>query len=229
MDALRIEIDLVTPMVIPSMPIHLDALLAYAVTEDALLDNANEGMVRDLAEPLLESVLQQHREDGEWVWKASALVAEGVGDASLRMWTRKTDPYDIAARIEGGDIATRTKFPLKPFALKVDTVRGKLKNHFQRYPVREVKTLVAWCVGDAQAIHDLLDAHIFHIGHKRRIGHGKVKSIRVIPDPAAETKWRLRVLPWTALGYEPLQAAFRPPYWAIENRQTAYCPPEILG
>lgn len=233
MDGLRIEIELATPMVLPAMPIHLDALLAYAVTEDALSvlgdDGLGEGEVRALAEPAMESVLEKSVRDGEWVWKASALMPEDIGDSYLRMWTRKTDPYDLAERMGEGQISTRTKFPLKPFALKVDTVRGLLKNHFNFYPVREVGKLVAWCVGDGEAIHDLLDAHIHHIGHRRRMGHGKVRSIRVVEDTTAEDRWKMRVLPWQEEGYLPMQAAFRPPYWAIENRRAAYCPPAILG
>lgn len=233
MEALRIEIDLVTPMVSPSMPIHLDALLAYAVTEDALsameeLDGG-EGPVRELAEPAMESVLGKAQQDGEWVWMASALLPEDVGDAYLRMWTRKTDPYDIADRVGGGQIAIRSKLPLKAFALNVDTVRGPLKNHFNFYPVREVGKLVAWCMGDAEVVYDLLEAHIQHVGHRRRSGHGKVKTIRVVQDAAAETLWKMRVLPWQEEGYLPMQAAFRPPYWAIENRLQAFCPPSILG
>lgn len=229
MDALRIEIDLATPMVLPAMPIHLDALLAYAVTEDALAAGAREGMVRDLAEPALGSVLEKFSRDGEWVWKSSALLPENVGQSYLRMWTRKTDPYDLAERMGAGQISTRTKFPLKPFALKVDTVRGLLKNHFNFYPVREVGKLVAWCVGDRESIHDLLDAHIRHIGNRRRMGHGRVLAVRVIEDATAETRWMMRILPWCHDGYLPIHAAYRPPYWAIENRQEAYCPPAILG
>lgn len=233
MEALRIEIDLVTPMASPSMPIHLDALLAYAVTEDALsaMEKPDGGQdpVRDLAEPALESVLDKAQQDGEWVWMASALLPEDVGDAYLRMWTRKTDPYDIAERVGDGQIAVRSKFPLKPFALLVDTVRGPLKNHFNFYPVREVGKLVAWCMGDADAIYDLLEAHIQHVGQRRRSGHGKVKAIRVIPDAEAEIRWKMRVLPWKEECYLPMQAAFRPPYWAIENRLQAFCPPAILG
>lgn len=229
MEGLRVEIKLVTPMVLPAMPIHLDALLAYAVTEDALaVADADASSIRDLANPILESMLGRHEQDGEWVWKASAMLPEDVGDTYLRMWTRKTDPYDLADRMET-QIATKAKFPLqKPFALKIDTVRGLLKNHFNFYPVREVGRLVGWCVGDKDEIHERLFTHIHHVGQRRRSGHGRVASIIVTNDEAAYDNWMLRIMPWKMNGYHPMQAAFRPPYWAIENRTLAYCPPSIL-
>ena len=229
MDAIRVEFALATPIVLPSMPIHLDALLAYAATEDALArGDSHPGGVRELANPVLETVLDKHTQDNEWVWKASALMPEGIGDSYLRMWTRKTDPYDLSQRMET-QIATKSKFPLtKPFALKIDTVRGLLKNHFNFYPVREVGKLIAWCVGDKESIYDMLEARINHIGQRRRTGHGQVKSIHVFDDVTANENWRLRILPWQEDGYQPVQAAFQPPYWASENRRVSYCPPAIL-
>lgn len=232
MKKLRVEIALATPIVLPAMPIHLDALLAFAVTENALQalsDEENtEGFVRDLAEQGLESVLDRHHQDGNWVWKASALLPVGVGDSYLRMWTRKTDPYDYAERIRSGQIASRAKFPLKPFAMQIDTVRGLLKNHFNFYPVREVSELHGYCIGVQAEIQDLLETHISHVGSRRRSGHGKVSAIRVIEDPQADELWKARMLPWEQDGYVPMQAAFRPPYWAIEQRAQAYCPPAII-
>jgi CRISPR type IV-associated protein Csf3 len=229
MDPLRVEFDLVTPMVLPAMPIHLDALLAYAATEDSMRYGSGSDRVRDLAIPTLESILGKHEQEGEWVWMASALLPQEVGNTSLRMWTRKTDPYDIAERMENGQIHTRAKFPLeKPFALNIDTVRGQLKNHFKHYAVREVGNLIAWCVGDAEEIHDMLDTYISHIGHRRRSGHGQVSAIRVVEDNAAHSQWKLRILPWQEIGYQPMQAACQPPYWAVENKKTVYCPPDIL-
>lgn len=230
MTPLCIEFELLHAMVVPAMPIHLDALLAYAATEDVLAAGAQEkDKVRYLADPVLEKVLKKHFQDGEWVYMASALVPEGYGESSLRLWTRKTDPYDYSDRLEE-QVASRMRFPpSNPYAMRVNTGSGLMKNHFNAYPLREVNKLVAWCIGDQEEIHDMLEAHIRFVGSWRRAGHGQVKSISVLEDQAAVDKWKMRVLPWQEEGALPLSAAVRPPYWAAENKRQAFCPPEILA
>lgn len=230
---LKITFELDTPMVRSGYPIHLDALVAYAQTQSRLAGYAPEeeppGSIRTLAEDL---PLGKSEQDGEWVWQASALVPERFGEKSVRMWTRKTDVADYAERVLKAhiEIGARTQSALEkraPYAGKIDTARGLLKAMFEFYPAEEVFSLSAWCIGDIDLLEPLLapeSGWITHIGKRTRIGHGRVKSMTITEDAAAHENWKRRVLPWQEPGYEPLQAAFRPPYWVAENRAFAYSP-----
>lgn len=222
MTPLRIDIHLKTAMVVPAMPIHLDALIAFAQTEQEIELGTEAQSIRELADHL---PLDKAERDGEWVWKASALIPNEPGEQQLRMWTRKTNPHELSTLIENGEVAWKAyKPPLKVMGLKIDTTRGLLKNHFQFYAVRDTKLLSAWCVGDRDEIEALL-ARMSHIGSKRRVGHGEVERIEVVVDEAATEAWKARILPWRESDtYEPVQAAIRPPYWAPEQKRVAYCP-----
>lgn len=234
MDPLKVTFELGTPMVPSAYPIHLDALVAYAITAKALaaggdLDGVQK--VRSLADAL---PFASETRDGKKVWQASALIQESVSVSGIRMWTRKTDPYDYAARMANGDIKSRTKMDeMKPYALKIDTQRGILKNAFQFYPVKMVNKAVAWCIGDIDELENLLQPEsgwLTHIGARGRVGHGLVQRVTIEPDPLAQQNWKLRVLPWQESDeYYPIQAAFQPPYWAAENRTQAYCHGNLLG
>lgn len=234
---LKITFHLDTPMQRSGYPIHLDALVAYAQTHAALAgmdaDNAPTGMLRELAEDL---PLAKTENNDEWVWKASALIPVSFGEKSVRMWTRKTNPYDIARRIiaDKVEIGVRTENALKagkPYAGAIDTARGLLKNMHEFYPVEEIHQLDAWCIGDIDILENLLapeSGWITHIGKRTRIGHGRVKTIQIEEDEEALEKWKLRVLPWPEAGYEPIQAGLRPPYWAVETRGLGYCPDSLF-
>jgi CRISPR type IV-associated protein Csf3 len=224
-----------------ALPLHLDALLAYAVTQEALQDakyndEIPTGMLRQLGEQL--PLVKVERGD-LWCWQASALIPEAVLEHEMRMWTRKTESELMATMTQEGAIArTREpKFPLKPFSLKIDTQRGLLKNHFQFIPVRHVRKFVAFCVGDADRIENLLLTHITHIGARKRAGFGRIalqsggniQAISVTQDDQARTLWQQRILPWQDEGTVPIQAAHKAPYWAPENRAISFIPAHILA
>ena len=117
------------------------------------------------------------------------------------------------------------------FTGNIDTARGLLKNQFDFYPVVSISALSAWCIGDIDELEALLPPEsglLTHIGKRARIGHGRIRSIRIEHAEEATDKWRLRVLPWQeSPNYLPIQAAFRPPYWAAENRGMAFVPTEL--
>lgn len=231
---LKVTFMLDTPMVPSAYPIHLDALVAYALTQTKLaaMDKtvqSNES-IRQLAADL---PFAKEARDGEWVWQASALVPEVVGEQSVRMWTRKTNTYDYATRAASGaiELGARTQNALadgKLYAGTIDTARGLLKNQFEFYPVAEVFQLSAWCIGDIDQLETLLAPEsglITHLGKRGRIGHGRIRSVEFSAAPDAAERWKLRVLPWRESdAYEPLVAAFQPPYWAVENRKAAFVP-----
>lgn len=241
MTPLRIEFNLVTPVAGMSMPLHLDALLAYAVTQEALSDAQSSGEypkegIRALGEHL---PLQKESQGELWCWQASALIPEEVLAHEMRLWTRKTEAEMIATMTQEGSLKRlrEPQFPLKMFSLKIETGRGFMKNHFQFIPVRHVRKFVAYCVGDQDRIFDLLQTHITHIGARGKTGFGRIaqdesgtiQSITVERDNAAIDLWKQRVMPWPQAGYLPIEAAHTPPYWAHENKRIGYIPANIVS
>lgn len=235
---LKITFRLNTPVVATGYPIHLDAIVAYAVTRREIgsvdFGDVNDMTIRELSARL---PLASCNHESGMVWKASALVCNQPGGQSVRMWTRKTNPYDYAERVMSGqtEISTRTRNLLEKgekYVGAIDTQRGLLKNQFEFYSVKEMPTLEAWCVGDIDELESLLAPEaglITHIGKRGRAGHGRVVSVVIEPCDEAELLWKNRVLPWRESDdYEPLVAAIRPPYWAIENRVLGYCPKNLI-
>lgn len=242
LQGLRLTWQLGSPVVMGAHPIHVDSLLAYAQVQETLEDmglrrdageeyaQASDALIRELAERPLP--LARDERDGLWVWKASAIrPAEGACAHALRHWTRRTDPYDHANRIEAGQLDGRFSLPLKPYSQKLDTQRGAFKQIFKFYPVKDVEFVHAWVVGDRDRIEELLSHHRFvtNLGSKARMGHGRVIDFKIVSDPSAETRWQERVLPWDHDGAEQLQLATHPPYWAPENVGLAWARPDLFA
>ena len=230
MRPLRIEWTLGTPMVAGAHPLHLDALVAYAVTEEALRSGRHaSGSIRDLA---TELPLDKEVRDGEWAWKASALSVAAGGSHSMRFWTRKTDAMDYAERVAGGGIEGKFRFPLKPYAYKIDTQRGIFKQLFKFFPVRQVDKVVAWCIGDLDRLEEILApeaGYITHLGSKTRMGFGRITSFSIQVDEAAHANWERRVLPWPHEGAVAMRISAHPPYWAQDNQREAFASPDLFA
>jgi CRISPR type IV-associated protein Csf3 len=249
MDPIRVEFILSGHMEIPSMPIHLDSLLAYAVYQKAL-EEKSQGDIRSI---ILGLPLGREERNGKWVWQSSALLFENSSSAGMRHWTRKTVIPDYYAmelecgaiergrKLSGktGEAAIKNKHALcnkdgtpKHFAQKIDTVRGSMKNDLQAYPVRDAATATAFCLGDADQIEALLDPGmglLTHIGKRARLGHGKILEVRITPDPMAKDLWKQRILPWQENdNYMDIEANVVPPYWDATQRIQAWAHPDIF-
>ena len=238
---LRVTFTLTSPMVSPGNPIHLDSLLAYAVTRQQLSrivsgryvnKTNNDGFVRSLAEKL---PLGRETKDGEWVWKASALMPTEVLSRSMRMFTRKQDHYDFAERVKSTNVTLSTRATTMldkniPFAIEISKLDALPTPRLLFYPVEHVREVVAWCIGDQDLIESLLSpdsGYITCIGKNKRCNHGNILSVTVEEDASAHELWKRRVLPWQEEGYVAVDAAFQPPYWAPENRKSAFMPVDL--
>ena len=238
---LRVTFNLVTPIVAPVYPIHLDSLIAYGVTQTKLAALRSSGgpagemdntLVRSLADSL--PLAREVRGD-DWVWKASALIPSEIRFQSIRMMTRKSDPYEFAKRIERDEIKLSSRATTMisngaPYTFNLIKQTGIPTPRLMFYPVQHVASFVAWCVGEIDEIEDLLNPEngiITSIGKSRRISHGIIQSVSIEEDPEAHTQWLRRVLPWPEEGYVSVDAATRPPYWAPENRKTAFMPGDL--
>jgi len=234
MEPLRLTWTLAAPMVASPHPLHLDGLLAYAQTEETLagisIAERDARTLREVATAPLP--LGREERDGLWCWQASVLrPRDGVLGQSMRYWTRKTDPEDYARRIASGQIEARINVPLKPYERIIDMQRGTLKQLYKFFPIRDVPTVEAWCIGDKDRIEELLapdSGYVTHLGGKARMGFGKVRSFTIERDQEALSQWQRRAMPWPQAGAALTELAVRPPYWAAESRQMAWIDPELL-
>lgn len=236
---LRLTWELASPVACTGYPIHLDDLVAFAKTQiglrmaEQLGPDAQTGSIRRFAQTL---PLERESRDGEWVWKASALVPvdQDLGASrGMRFWTRRTDPFDYANRFDQGGLALRGKpGALKPYALKIDTARGLLKNGYKFYSVKHVTAMQAWCIGDPDELAELLDpgqgSPVAWIGARGRSGLGRIKSFSMVEDPQAHQCWFKRSMPWPYDDAVPMELSVRPPYWDRENARQAWINPSLF-
>lgn len=239
MEPLKITFRVSGGLVPPAFPMHLDAILAFAETRDSLhyLEEGEVSVValRELAATL---PLARYEQDGEWVWKASAIFPESGRLATTgRIFTQRRDKADYCLRVGAGDVQHGRHapgVPLSPYQYQIDTLRGVHRNLLGFYSVQGgldgQLLLVAYCIGNRTAIEEILTSgRITHLGARRRAGHGCIESVQVDVDEAAHEKWKLRVRPWQMLEDDAtMQAAWRAPYWAKENQGQAFCPVGLL-
>lgn len=228
MKPLRLEWRLSSSVAGMRLPLHVDALVAYAITEEQVRSGAT-GNIRELGKNL---PLESETRDGLTCWKASALLSQGNAGNDTRLWTKKTDEYDYAQRMAGQQFSARLKVPMKPYEGTIDTQRGQMKNHFQFYSSKHISHFVGFCIGDEDRLLELLSpesGYITTIGARGRSSHGRIASFHIQEDDQALVMWEKRVLPWPADGLKEIEAAYTNPYWAIENRTTSYIDPALLG
>jgi CRISPR type IV-associated protein Csf3 len=213
-EPLRIECRLATPWFPPAFGLHLDGLLAWSLVNDTksagveLIDY--QAIISDL--PLERHLLASQAGHGDAVWCASQFVPVGWLGQERRYLTAKTSGEDMAHWIGRHVVDTKG-------GSTIDTVRGIAKNAQAYYTVEHVRGLRAWCIGDLDAITDLL-SRVRAVGVKTRIGLGTLLPYRdgslweVRPDEQASQFWRRRSSPerliddsFRAIG------SWRSPYW----------------
>lgn len=245
---LKITFNLAAPTIPPDGGLfHLDGLLAYAVVQDALL---NDPSAKEKSFPELQSglnnVLEVERKGGESVFKASCIQFEGVDPSSSGaqvMMTRRTEVDGIAAAKEafdkhGKDLGNEDIHHTEPMLAdqrkngefvslrmdKIETGKGPLRNHQFFLPTTMARRAVGFCIGDAEAIQRLCDTHIKSIGRKGSAGYGMVQSITVEVDEDAHNNWALRSFPWPVDGYVQIEGNTAPPYWDASRKKKVWVP-----
>lgn len=207
MQPIKVTFHLVSPMVAPDRPIHLDALLAWAAVHRAGGDLSALGSLP----------LDWWNGDGEWVWKASVVVPEVIHRDRMPM-ARPFDPWtggaDRGEVFHGGaDLPAGEKGSTGPY-----------KAYFLSYSLLQAPRAFAWAVGDREAVADLL-GELDHLGKLGRIGLGEIASVDVVGDPEAEAMWRLRTMASPVDGYHRSVGTVRPPYWDRSGRRECWEPP----
>lgn len=235
---LRVTFQIVGGWVAPAFPLHLDAVLAYSQTQRALDDLVEEptiAAIRSLADDL---PLGKYELEDRAVWMASAIIPVGPVLNDSAIFVQRRNLHDYANRVDAGMIQHGKHRPgktLEPYKLQLDTARGVYRNLLGFFPVQRafeggILTLQAWCIGNAALIEELLtdDRRPTHLGARRRSGFGRIESVQIDEDETAHEKWTLRVKPWPLREDDvPIQAAYKPPYWALENVTNAFIPASL--
>lgn len=211
MQPLRVEIELGGPTVVPDRhPPLLDSLLL------SLLGQRLELPFPASSIPV-QAARDAHWPEGEFVWMASAVEIAFVGPATDRILHRNARPLELL------------KDAASLHATSVDFDRGLTKVTRKRLSVRQATHAIAWCIGQQDALVQLL-GHLQALGAHRHLGLGLVRDVRVVHDPKAlEMSWS-RPLP-SEHSQDPyrgrrLRSAGRatPPYWSRDLTRQAWWP-----
>ena len=180
-------------------PIHLDALLAWALVP---MQGKNGGGQRgdipdDIKLPLLRSRIY-----GSEVWHASALFPDGVGREALRVWRKKF--RECRSGLVNGNPNLRN---------------GIYREYNMPTPLLLVERLICYASGSRRHVKKILKKHVVSLGKKRSQGHGRISSIdcfETIED------WSI-VKDGRAMRWIPKRGALRmvrpsPPYWSSVGR-----------
>lgn len=175
-------------------PIHLDGLLAWALTP---MQTTRRGLERgdtvdDIRLPLLESTI-----NGVKIWHASALFPVDSVCETLRFWRKKFRQN----RIELTDGSPNLQ-------------NGVYREYNTPVPLILVPQMIAYASGNCKEVKRLLKKHIKALGKKRAYGYGKIVNIECEETPE---DWSLtangivmRYLP-SPDGTRMVRP--RPPYW----------------
>lgn len=211
MEPCRVTFRFANLVSVSDSPTHLDGLLAWASVEQA---RRNDDADLDRAAASLPLARSGEPE----VFCASALQFDYMSPPSFRTLVRKTDVDDYAAALAHGRISLARPRDQLPVGA------GPLRNYLVSYSVRQAAAATAWCIGDIDAVRNLL-AEIKHVGRFGRMGYGLIVETTVEHDEEAVAKWKLRHLPWREDGYIPCLGNFQAPYWDKTTMTEVFSPP----
>ncbi len=214
------------PVVMDSeYPIHLDALLAWCVMDEA--ESMGESNPWVIADDLSELLARTGDSDGQdWCWQASRLrFTASTGRTAMNM-LRKTDPVSFLEDFDKG----RYMAPRGPNGTvsSVDTNSGQYRGYQMFIQYQWMEKAIAYGVGDIDLVRQLL-SRLAGVGKLVRNGFGLLASMEVESCEEAVDLWRDRVLPngmagLPGIAYVPSLNCLRPPYWRKADRIMAMDP-----
>lgn len=221
MEPLWVRFRFCSPIVFDSEhPIHLDALLAWAVVDTP----GPQGQLApwSTGDDLSHIVESHSSPSGEWVWKASALNFTPLSEKFLTNNVRLSDPLIY---MKGFDSEVIESSRPRKF---IDRRSGQERAYNFLMAYQWMEKAEAWCVGDCDRI-TLLLKRLTCIGKLTRNGFGLISDVTVAPCRLDECRWRDRVLPSGVEGekdvdYVPALRCLRPPYWHKTHRVMAMAP-----
>lgn len=180
----------------PYEPIHLDALLAWALMPFHRQKGDNpptrESQPIDVPLPLGKWQIGNH-----CGWHASALFPEGDTAESLQFWRKKFRQNRIELTKGSSNLQN-----------------GVYREYNTPLPLCLTRSMVAYALGDRGRVHQILRKHVRYLGKKNAYGKGRVINIdvEIIDTDYSLTKdgKAMRFLP-DDNGIRRVR--MRPPYW----------------
>lgn len=178
----------------PGNPIHLDALLAWALIPFHVeLDNIGRSDVPyDVPLPL-----EKWKINNQWGWKASVLFPGENCFESIQYWRKKF---------------RQDKIQLMKGAANLQ--QGIYREYNTPMCLVITDKMIAYCRGDRYRVLSILKKHIKYLGKKRAYGKGKIVDIKaekidedysIVKDGKASR--------WLPIKKEGRLVRCRPPYW----------------
>jgi len=186
----------------PNEPLHLDALLAWALApmQTDRYDIDRSDTPDDIQIPLLRSTIH-----GVKVWHASALFPEQDGVETLRFWRKKFDQSRIHLTKGSPNLQN-----------------GVYREYNMPVPLLLVPRMVAYASGNCKDVKRILKKHIMALGKKRAYGYGRIVTIAC---EEMQEDWSLvkdgHAMRWLPLiSNNPFARRVRPapPYWNMTDR-----------
>lgn len=230
MKPLRIDLFLQNRIAAPSIPVHLDGFLAYAMVK--LNFDPEEATDPEYFRVLGEQLpIEKYEDQDDWFFKASMFTPTGAQTHSSEYFTQRIDQEGLAKQAADKRVSIgRKKFQdLKSNEGTIDVARGVHRNMLGFYGVSDSDQFHAYCVGDASQIADLLSSgYLTHFGPRRRSGYGEILRFEINEDTEAQTKCfnRNRHIKMTDSDV-PVMRPIRAPYWNRHYQRPGFIPVDI--
>ena len=178
----------------PNEPIHLDALLAWALAPFHCKGEAPTRSEEPVDIPL---PLDKWRIGNEWGWKASALFPDGETAESLQYWRKKFRQNRIELTSGSPNLQN-----------------GIYREYNQPLPLLLCHQMIAFAVGDRGRVHQILRKHVKYLGKKNAYGKGRIVSVNVeVIENDYSTIRDGKAMRWLPKEDGTRKIRMRPPYW----------------
>jgi CRISPR type IV-associated protein Csf3 len=198
----------VVNLALPTMPIHLDDLLAAAAVIKHKENNRSAEVI-DYDAIIDNLPIEKQYVETEWVYKASALTYESIHGKFMRPYSQRINQTSYAIRQDDGT--------LKSGISAINYGSGPLKASIGLTPTAARVLCVGHCLAQKEAVNDLL-GHLTNMGKRHNRGQGEILSVTVTED-TNDQLWRRRHLPIVMSDLKVddhglvSQIGTRPPYW----------------
>ena len=207
---LQVVMEVIPPIYITSPWLHLDSILSYLCTRDALEELFYCMPTEETVDVSLLDLPLKKTDD---VYHSSVGIyddnAKLYRDTIYKRFTDK-ETYKLSKKQQQGRIKTN---------------QGHFKDFMINLPLLITNKITFYCNGDEQELNRLLK-HLTHIGKKSSIGGGRVRNIKITPTSEDYSFFKdeqvMRPIP--AKMNVPLiqgmifeQQPYKPPYWDKNN------------
>lgn len=218
---LEVRMDVIPPVYITAPWLHLDSILTYLCTRDAL-DDLFYCMPTE--ETIDVSLLDLPLKKTDDVYHASVGIysenAKLYKDTIYKRFTDK-ETYKLSKRQQKGRIKTN---------------QGHFKDFMINLPILITDNITFYCNGDKKELNRLLN-HLTSIGKKTSIGGGRINKI-IISETSEDysffkdgkimrpipTKMKIPIFEGMIFQQQP----YKPPYWDKNNVAMCYVPQNQL-